>query len=281
MTSSPGDRTRRHEVRTLPIGEPVPSPQGSFQNSGPLTLWRPPRHGEWPWLEALVTTRRGGSSQGPYAELNLGLSTGDEPGTVESNRALLRQVLGLGDPSWHRMHQVHGDRIVPAGAEAEPEADGQWTQEPGRVLVVGVADCVPVFLWDARGRRLALVHAGWRGTALGVVARAVESLRQAGAHAADLWMSMGPSIGPCCYEVGPDVADRFPNAAVRREPARPHLDLRQANRLVAQAAGVGGERILGDPPCTACGSANFFSHRRLGPRTGRMWAAAWIRDDAT
>lgn len=261
-------------------GEAPPSAHGSLQNLGPVTLWRPPRHGEWPWLEAWVTTRRGGSSRAPYAELNLGLSTGDDPGVVESNRALLRRVLGLGVPSWHRLRQVHGDRIVAAGAENEPEADGQWTQEPGHVLVVGVADCVPVFLWDAGGRRMALVHAGWRGTALGVVARAVESLRRAGSIPADLWMAMGPSIGPCCYEVGGEVADRFPAAAVHRDGEQSHLDLRQANRLVARSAGVAAERILADPPCTACSSELFYSHRRLGPRTGRMWAVAWIRGDA-
>jgi YfiH family protein len=178
------------------------------------------------------------------------------------------------------LRQVHGDRIVAAGAENEPEADGQWTQEPGHVLVVGVADCVPVFLWDAGGRRMALVHAGWRGTALGVVARAVESLRRAGSIPADLWMAMGPSIGPCCYEVGGEVADRFPAAAVHRDGEQSHLDLRQANRLVARSAGVAAERILADPPCTACSSELFYSHRRLGPRTGRMWAVAWIRGDA-
>jgi hypothetical protein len=174
------------------------------------------------------------------------------------------------------MKQVHGDRVVQAGAEEEPCADGQWTERPGEVLVVGVADCVPVFLWDARHRRIALVHAGWRGTAAGVVGRAIAGLRAAGSQSSDLWMAMGPSIAACCYEVGPEVAGRFAAEVLRREAGGARLDLRAANRLQVRACGVPEAQILSDPPCSACRSDLFFSHRKSGPRTGRQWALAWI-----
>ena len=269
-TVQPGD--------SPPRGDPLQAQTGSLRTTGPLLFWSPFRPAEWPWLGALVTTRRGGTSLPPYAELNLGLSTGDLPERVDANRTLLRRNLGLDSHRWHRLRQVHGDRIVAAGTEVEPAADGHWTQDPGHVLVVGVADCVPVYLWDSTQRRVALVHAGWRGTAAGVVPRAIESLERAGSAPSDLWMAMGPSIGPCCYEVGSEVASRFPAAALRGDGSRPHLDLRQVNRRQAIGAGLDATRILPDPPCTACRNEIFFSHRRLGPRTGRLWALAWIRE---
>jgi YfiH family protein len=248
---------------------------GSFEVLEPLTLWRP-EVGE-SWLHLRVTTRLGGISPPPYDALNLSQATGDRQQHVESNIALLKRRLGLEEVPWHRLRQVHGDRVLPAGEEAFPEADGLWTQRPGEVLVVGVADCVPVFLWDARQRRIALVHAGWRGTAAGIVARGVECLCGAGSSPQDLWMAMGPSIGPCCYEVGPDVSRALPEACESTREGTLQGDLRRANRLRAAACGIPSKQILPDPPCTGCDAERFFSHRKLGPRTGRQWALAWMQ----
>ncbi|UCE02474.1 MAG: peptidoglycan editing factor PgeF [Candidatus Latescibacterota bacterium] len=245
---------------------------------GPIRVWRPPPRNEWQWLRALVTTRHGGSSRAPYDSLNLALSTGDAPQDVEANRALLRRVLGLEQKRWHTLAQVHGERVLEAGQSDVRQADGLWTARPGEVLVIGVADCVPVFLWDARGRRVALLHAGWRGTAAGIVRRGLEKLLEAGASAADVWMAMGPSIGPCCYAVGPEVARHFPEALHTSSEGRTHLDLRRANRRQALAGGVSAAHVLPDPPCTACETNDYFSHRKQGPHTGRQWALAWVRD---
>ena len=249
---------------------------GDFARRGPLVFWRPVGDGHWPWLEMWVTTRLGGTSPEPFASLNLGLATGDAPAHVEANRDLVRRTLALESARLHRLRQVHGDQVLRAGADPEPAADGLWTETPGEVLVVGVADCVPVFLWDAAGRRLALVHAGWRGTAAGIVRRGIERLCAAGAAAGDLHLAMGPSIGPCCYEVGPEVVAALPNAARTAPAGKTHLDLRDANRAQALALGVPDDQIHATPPCTACDRTHFFSHRKLGPRTGRHWALAWM-----
>ncbi len=252
-----------------------PPGDGSFETIGPLRLWRPERTGSWPDLEMCVTTRAGGTSPPPFDALNLGLSTGDTPANVEANRATLRRHLGLDGRPWQRLRQVHGPRVLRAGDAEEPEADGLWTALPDCVLVVGVADCVPVFVWDPVRRCVALLHAGWRGTAAGIVPHCLDVLRAGGSRASDLWVAMGPSIGPCCYAVGPEVAARFPGAILAAQNGI-RLDLRAANRAQAHAWGVPAKQIGAEPPCTACDSESFYSHRKLGPRTGRQWALAWL-----
>lgn len=257
-------------------GQSTSTTAGAFVRHGPLTVWQPRVDPACPWLGLLVTTRLGGTSPPPFDSLNLGLSTGDDPAHVDANRAVLARSLGLADKPWHRLRQVHGDLVLRAGKVTDPAADGHWTDAPAEVLVVGVADCVPVFLWDAIQRRVALVHAGWRGTAAAIVGRAVERLVEAGSRHGDLHLAMGPSIGPCCYAVGPEVASRLPAAVVTLD-GHTHLDLRQANRQCALAVGVPADQIAADPPCTGCDGVHFFSHRKQGSRTGRQWALAWLR----
>lgn len=154
---------------------------------------------------------------------------------------------------------------------------------PGLVPAVQVADCVPLLLADRRGRAVAAVHAGWRGTAAGIARRVVQALGAHGIEPQELIAALGPSIGPCCYEVGEDVL-----AAVSAGTGAPpdllapqgrRLDLRLANRLQLQAAGLAPDRIHAAPWCTSCASELFYSYRRQGPRAGRLlacigWAVA-------
>ena len=249
-------------------------------SSSSLPLWRPPGLEAVPWLRAVVTTRRGGTSPAPYDSLNLGLATGDDAARVAANRSRLCAALELHDDRIVKLSQVHGTRVWRVPDAAAREGDGLWTAVPGPVLAVGVADCVPAFVWDSHAPRVALVHAGWRGTAARILERAIGILRDAGARPADLRVALGPSIGPCCYAVGGDVAAHFPAAAVERRGTSFHLDLWHANRLQAEAGGLDPEHVHATPPCTACNRDLFFSHRRDGPRTGRMWALAWIQPGA-
>jgi hypothetical protein len=223
----------------------------------------------------MVTTRAGGTSAPPYASLNLGLASGDDPMRVAANRARLLGALGLQPEQLHHLVQVHGTRVWEVPAPRAQEGDALWTRSPQVVLAVSVADCVPVFIWDARQRWVGLVHAGWRGTAAGVLHRALATLLEHGARPGDLGVALGPCIGPCCYAVSPDVAARFAPDAWHERAGAPHLDLRRANRQQAAALGVAayGE----DPPCTRCHAETFFSYRGEGPRSGRMWALAWHR----
>jgi hypothetical protein len=208
-----------------------------------------------PGYAVAFTTREGGVSQGPYASLNLGIRTGDDPTLVRENRR--RACSGVGaDPSRLAFNrQRHSAAVLRADVEATGrDGDGLWTDEPGVALLAFAADCLPIAIAAANGRRaLAVVHAGWRGLAAGVVESAVDALE--GAPAAAM---IGPAIGPCCYEVGPEVSARF-------DPDLTHdgiLDLWSAGERALRRAGV--DRVDRADLCTRCREDLFFSHRRQG-----------------
>jgi YfiH family protein len=219
------------------------------------------------------TTRHGGVSAPPFDSLNLGEGGGDLTAAVERNWASLRQETGL---AFARLRQVHGSRVVCCDGEPvpPPEGDALATARPGLAACVLTADCVPVLLGDPRTGAVAAVHAGWRGTLARAAARAVEALeREYGARRENLLAAVGPAIGPCCYEVSPDLAERFQvefGTAVMAHPRTPRVDLWTANEAVLQQAGIPGERIEVLDRCVACDAESFFSHRRDGVRTGRQ-----------
>jgi YfiH family protein len=172
------------------------------------------------------------------------------------------------------LSQVHGATVRRAPWEGRPEGDAAIAEEPGVVLGIETADCLPVLLVDPRRRRVAAVHAGWRGTAKGVVRRAVEALLARGSEASDLEAALGPGIGPCCYEVGDELRAAFgpgSGAFFREGPrGRPHLDVRAANQLQLEEAGVAPARIHHVAECTWCAPVRYPSYRRDGPGGGRM-----------
>ncbi len=175
------------------------------------------------------------------------------------------------------VHQVHGGRVVSASSfnGGAPEADGLWTQSPSDVLVIRAADCAPVWVVDPPHKSIALVHAGWKGVAAGVVEHAVEALCGAGAFAEDLHAAIGPRIGSCCFEVGPDVAEAFagdpasvlPASALvveRKRGDSVSLDLGAAIVHRLRIAGVQDSRIDAATACTRCTRELFHSYRRNG-----------------
>jgi YfiH family protein len=166
-------------------------------------------------------------------------------------------------PPFVRSRQVHGTRVVTAGTEGE--ADGQVVTEAGRAAVVFVADCVPILVYGDGGA--AALHGGWRGLDAGIVAAGVDALRDAGV-AGDLRAVIGPGAGPCCYEVGDELRERFP-AAVRGA----NLDLKQIARDQLAAAGVRDVEDVG--VCTIC-DERYFSYRREGDAAGRQIGAIWL-----
>jgi YfiH family protein len=238
-----------------------------------------------PGLVHAVTTRAGGASRGPFAALNLGLRTGDDPAVVGANRRLLAAALGApGEPVFPR--QVHGARVAVLEDGDPGEADGIATARAGVAVGVLGADCPGVLLVDPARRALAVVHAGWRGTLAGAVPAAVATLRaRFGADAARVRAGIGPGISAPRYEVGPEVADAFragsPDADACLSPGRgdrAHLDLRAAIRLQLLACGVPPASIETLDACTYDDGDLFFSHRRDGERTGRHAVAAMWRD---
>ncbi len=219
------------------------------------------------------STRAGGVSEGPYASLNIGAQTDDLPERVIENRALLAASAGLVPGAVAIGQQVHGVEIqrwdaapaVPLTDIAAPraEVDGHVTALPGLGLLVQVADCLPVAL--ASADRVAMVHCGWRGLAGGIVARAVAEFDTPPAAV------VGPGIGSCCFEVGPEVLAAF--ADVEGAADGRMLDLRMVAEARLRAAGV--ERVEHVDLCTFCREDLFFSHRRDGGVTGRQCGIVW------
>ena len=232
------------------------------------------------------TTRAGGTSAPPFETLNLGGKWGDEPAQVSENRRRVERAFG-GPIAVAR--QVHGTTVVRVragddrAALARVDADGLCTDAPGVVLGVFVADCIPALLVDPRTGASAAVHAGWRGTVAGVLPAAVRALgAEFSARPGDLRVALGPAIGPCCFEVGPEVVAAFealvPDARARGivlpgkrgAVGKANVDLKQANRLLLERAGVDPAGIDAGPDCTACDRARFYSFRRDGSATGQL-----------
>jgi polyphenol oxidase len=224
------------------------------------------------------TTRTGGVSAPPQDALNLGGLVGDDPARVAENWRRLERATGLG---FARVKQVHGARVLRASTPGEPteEADVVLSSAAGVAACVSVADCVPVLVADPETGAVAAVHAGWRGTLAGAAAAAVAALARDGSTPPSRFLAaIGPSIGPCCYEVSEELAARFraelgstvtPGAGSR---GAPHLDLWASNAGVLARAGVSPERIEVLGRCTSCEGELFFSHRRDAGRTGRQVA---------
>ncbi len=172
------------------------------------------------------------------------------------------------------LQQVHSATCVPALGRTGVLGQGDALLEDtrGAVVAVKTADCIPILLADERRRAVAAVHAGWRGTVAQIARRAVEAMRERfGTEAADLHAAIGPGIGKCCYEVGPDVAARF------GEHGRTHLDLAAENHRLLAAAGVTPRRIYASNLCTMCHPEEFHSFRRDKEAAGRLYSFAGIR----
>jgi YfiH family protein len=222
---------------------------------------------------AVFTTRRGGVSTGPYESLNLGRLTADRPEAVYRNRERLESRVGV---PLAMIRQVHGTSVrrlagSPPRPPDLPQADGQVTSERGLAPMVLVADCLPIVLAGRGG--VAVLHAGWRGLAGGIVAEGAGALRKLGVQS-ELLAAIGPGAGPCCYEVGEEVHQAFADygEAVRRGR---NLDLKAIAREQLVRAGAREVHDIG--LCTICGDPSLlFSHRRDQGVTGRQAGLAWL-----
>lgn len=270
---------------------------------------------EIPWVVHGFSTRAGGTSVlAGERVLNLGGTEWDTRARVEANRKKFLAALGADRIELVLPRQIHSDavHVMRRAPRSRPSGDALLTAESGMLLGVKTADCVPILLVDVRHRVVGVVHAGWRGTLKRVAAKALGRMRMEFAtRPADVRAAIGPGIGRCCYEVGPEVtqafAGQFSNArdwfdgpfdrlASGEEPnplkwlsmtppghdapaPRVRLDLAGANRSQLVAAGVPGRNIVTSELCTACRTDLFFSHRRERGRTGRLLAVAGILPD--
>ncbi|MBP3228414.1 MAG: peptidoglycan editing factor PgeF [Bacteroidaceae bacterium] len=245
-----------------------------------------------PDVTAFATERGGGVSTGEYASMNVCHYNGDAPEAVAENRRRLAERLGIPAANIVLPRQTHSTRV--ALVDAPPMVNGQWstvnavdaliTQTPGLCIGVSTADCIPVLLYDPRTRTAAAVHAGWRGTLGRIVRRTVEAMDAlCGVRPEDLRAAIGPGISRAAYEVGDELPQAFADAGfpidqiTSRSGGRWHLNLPLANRLELRAAGVPDAHISDCGLCTYTHADRFFSARRQGIRSGRVYTAVVIR----
>ena len=240
------------------------------------------------------TTRHEGISRPPYNSLNLGMNTDDSPHNVEGNRSILARAFGITMESLVTVKQTHSCDIL---AIDEPnddfshflgiEADAIITNQPGVMIGVTIADCVPLLLHDAVKGVIAVVHAGWQGTASRITAATVAGMKeQFGCRPSDIRAAIGPCIAKCCYEVDQAVKDGFSNHNTPwdpvAEPAAPgkwRLDMVLANRIQLEEAGVPSVSIQDSGHCVCCHRELFFSYRRDNGDTGRQIGFIMLKGD--
>jgi len=231
-----------------------------------------------------VYTRQGGISRPPFDTLNLSVSVPDVKEDVYANRATAYGLYDRRIDTLVHAHLVHGAEVAVVGRADHGRyvgpVDGLITDDPGCGLTMNYADCAPVFLYDPRRKAIGLGHAGWKGSIIDLPGAMVRAMGQAfGSRPAELVAAIGPTIGPCCYEVGEPVIsavnEAFPDAddllrPVASKEDKRNFDLPLANKRRLIAAGVGHVELPG--LCTACRTDLFFSHRAERGRTGRFGA---------
>jgi polyphenol oxidase len=241
-----------------------------------VPVWRPAPSD--PACVLAFTTRNGGVSEPPCDTLNLGLSCGDRPEAVLENRRRLLESVELRPADLVTAGQVHGAAVRPVTRPGhEPGSDALLTRSRGVILAIATADCMSL-LYSAPGA-VAAAHAGWRGAAAGLPSITLRALCTAtGVPPTAVRVALGPCIRVCCYEVGAEVACRFPASTVRSVGGRLHLDLPAAARIQLLDAGLPADAFEDVGACTACERGAYFSHRRDTGRTGRLWGIAALRD---
>ncbi|MDA8233467.1 MAG: peptidoglycan editing factor PgeF [Clostridia bacterium] len=243
------------------------------------------------------STRLGGVSQGTYTSLNLGTHVGDQSEAVVENRRRLCGAIGMDTGQIIAAKQVHGDHVHVAtvqdcgrGAlayrDALEETDALITNQPGVPLSTYYADCVPLYFLDPVKKAIGLAHAGWKGTVLQIGRKTLAKMNQVyGSQPEDCLAAIAPSIGPCCYEVGDEVAQEFKktfsfwsNVLNPKQQGKWQLDLWEANRLQLLEAGVKADNIAVACLCTGCHNDIFFSYRADGGITGRLGAFLMLKN---
>jgi YfiH family protein len=297
-------RARKHSA---PAHPPIAAPW-RLRKSQALQILELTPFAKLPWLIHGFSTRPGGASPLESEKvLNLGFMEWDARENVLANRRKFQSALGASNLDLAPLKQIHSDLIrLISHASADPcKGDASATNLPGVLLGVQTADCVPILLVDPKKRAVTAIHAGWRGTLARIAQKAVGHMRFAfGCKSADLLAAIGPSIGPCCYEVAADFVTRFtaqfadaaeyfdearsgeePNPLQwlnmkppghQPPPKNVHLDLRKANRSQLLAAGLRVQNIFTSDLCTACRTDLLFSHRREGPLSGRLMSVIGI-----
>jgi len=231
-------------------------------------------------LVVAFATRKGGVSPSPYDSLNFSPSTGDSPERVRQNRRVWLQALGVKDYAIVQGGQIHSATIrVVERAGVYPETDGFVTVKENLFLTISTADCLPVMAWGPNGKVIGAAHAGWRGTLAGIVKRLLETMCMVREFSpAEISLCVGPGICGRHYEVGPEFRTYFSEKWLITRGGRLFFDNPLAVRDQALEFGLKPENVEILPYCTFEDAERFFSHRRDGEKTGRMWSLIGVRN---
>lgn len=232
-------------------------------------------------LIAAESTRHGGVSPAPFASLNLGINTDDDPANVDENRRLFFERIGAGSFGFASSYQVHGTDVLTVTEAGRFDGyDALITNRPGLLLGVTVADCVPILIYDAEHQAVAAIHAGWRGTVGGIVTKTLTIMEQQfGTVGAQCYAYVGTCIDERTFEVGEEVAAQFAPAFVRVDPGsrKTCADLKAANVSLLTDFSIPIEQIGVSVLSTVLNNDDYFSHRAEGGQTGRMLTVIGIR----
>ena len=244
-----------------------------------------------------VTGRTGGVSPAPYHSLNLALHVGDSVSCVLENRRRLCAHLGCRLDVLTTPQQTHEDHVIAVGDseigrgagsyhDAFPHTDALMTSRPGVLLLICIADCVPVLLHDPEAEVIAAVHCGWKSSVQDILGAAVEKMCALGANPENIHAAIGASIGKCCFETDRDVADAFfalldpaMDERIEQRGDKFHIDLKEINRLWLLRAGIDPSRVDVHPDCTKCHPERYWSHRAMGEKRGGMAAMICLTED--
>ena len=237
-------------------------------------------------VTAFSTTRQGGCSTGNYAAFNINGYCGDDEVHIAANKVALCGLLGIDSNRLVMPHQVHDcvvRRIDGPQQGVIEGVDAVMTDVPQLCIGVSTADCIPVLLYDPRQRAVCAVHAGWRGTVMRIVEQSIARMTEVyGTNPADLIAQIGPGIHLESFEVGDEVyqafeKEGFPMESISRKYEKWHLDLPECNRLQLISAGVPESQVSVSPVCTYMQSDTYFSARRLGIESGRIFTGIILR----
>ncbi|HSY99753.1 MAG TPA: peptidoglycan editing factor PgeF [Terriglobales bacterium] len=302
-SSSPKLAVRKSRIAS------APATNWTTRTSNGLRILQVPAFSKLPWLIHAFSTAPGGISPLENEKvLNLGFTDWDTRENVQENRRRFQRAVGAEALPLIALKQFHSDVIhLFDTASTDPcRGDASITNRPGLLLAIQTADCVPILLVDPKKRAIAAIHAGWRGTLARIAAKTIGKMQMHfGTNPRDLLAAIGPSIGPCCYEVGTEVAtqflSQFPDAPTyfdefrtgdepnpiqwlnmmppghQPPPKGVLLDLRKANRSQLLAAGLRLQNIHTIDLCTACRPDLLFSYRKQGPQSGRLMSVIALR----
>ena len=247
-----------------------------------------------PNVTAFSTTRHGGESKGNYGEFNINTYCGDEPSAIAANRKILEEEIGIDDDKLLMPHQVHLTRnrvVTPAFLSLSPTSrspfleaiDSLTTNVKNVCIGVSTADCIPVLLYDAKHHAAAAIHAGWRGTVKRIVVHTFSTMeKEYDTNAKDVIAVIGPGISLKNFEVGDEVYDAFAKEGfnmdfIAKRFEKWHIDLPLCNQLQLEEAGIPRKNIIQSGICTFDNVDDFFSARRLGQKSGRIYTGIILR----